>query len=123
MSRVKAAWNRLRSALKPNARVNQSRQEIGIRLALGAPANLVRWSIQKRALLLVCCGLLIGLPVTAAISKFMSSLLYETGPVQAGAYVIVLIVFIDVALVAKRRSLPPRRAYGSARRHPSRIIA
>jgi predicted permease len=89
-------------------RVNQSRQEIGIRLALGAPARLVRWSIQKRALLLVCCGLLIGLPVTGALSKFMSSLLYETHPVQAGAYAVVLIVFIAVALVAS--GVPSRRA-------------
>jgi putative ABC transport system permease protein len=89
-------------------RVNQSRQEIGIRLALGAPASLVRWNIQKRALLLVFCGLLIGLPVTYTLSKFIASLLYETHPVQAGAYVVVLIVFLGIALAAS--GAPSRRA-------------
>lgn len=88
--------------------VNQSRQEIGIRLALGAPARLVRWSVQKRALVLVCCGLLIGLPLTYALSTFMSALLYETPPVQPAAYSIVLFVFAAIALIAS--GAPARRA-------------
>src|SRR5581483_10805917 len=31
-------------------RVNQRQQEIGIRLALGAPASSMRWSVQKQCL-------------------------------------------------------------------------
>jgi putative ABC transport system permease protein len=88
-------------------RVNQRQQEIGIRLALGAPASSVRWGVQKRCLVLVCTGLAIGLPLAYALSTLMRSLLYETQPTQASAYAMVLLVFVAVALTA---------SYGPARR-------
>jgi putative ABC transport system permease protein len=81
-------------------RVNQRQQEIGIRLALGCPARAVRWSVEKRCLLLVCAGLAIGLPMACAFSTLMTSLLYETQPMQASMYAIVLFVFLAVALAA-----------------------
>lgn len=88
-------------------RVNQRQQEIGIRLALGSPAALVRWSIQKRCLMLVCSGLAIGLPAAFALSTLITSLLYKTQPTQATAYAGVVLVFVLVALTA---------SYGPARR-------
>ncbi len=81
-------------------RVNQRQQEIGVRLALGCPASAVRWSVQKRCLILVCSGLAIGLPAAYALSTMMASLLYETQPTQASAYVMVMVVFVAIALGA-----------------------
>ena len=88
-------------------RVNQRQQEIGMRLALGAPAGWVRWNVQKRCLALVCAGLAVGLPAAYGLSTLMRSLLYETQPNQPSAYILVLLVFGAVALTA---------SYGPARR-------
>jgi ABC-type antimicrobial peptide transport system permease subunit len=89
-------------------RVNQRQQEIGIRLALGAPAASVRWSVQKRCLALVCAGSAIGLPVAFLLAGLIGSLLYETQPAQASAYVLVAGVFLAVAFAASFG--PARRA-------------
>ena len=97
-------------------RVNQRQQETGIRLALGAPAGSVRWSVQRRCLLLVCSGLAIGLPCAYVLSRLLSSLLYETQPAQAGAYALVLLVFAAVSLAASYA--PARRASRLDRQPP-----
>ena len=81
-------------------RVNQRQQEIGIRLALGASSSSVRWSVQKRCLQLVCLGAAIGLPVAFLLSTLMSSLLYNTAPTDASAYIAVLFIFLAVGIVA-----------------------
>jgi predicted permease len=88
-------------------RVNQRQQEIGMRLALGAPPGSVRWAVQKRCLMLVCAGLAAGMPLAYGLSMLMKSLLYETQPAQPVAYAMVLLVFAAVALAA---------SYGPARR-------
>ena len=85
-----------------------------MRLALGAPAGSVRWSVQKRCLVLVCAGLAIGLPVAYGLSTLMRSLLYETQPAEASAYVMVLVVFAIVALTASYVPGATRVANGSA---------
>jgi ABC-type antimicrobial peptide transport system permease subunit len=88
-------------------RVNQRQQEIGMRLALGAPPGSVRWAVQKRCLMLVCAGLAAGMPLAYGLSILMKSLLYETQSAQPVAYAMVLLVFGGVALAA---------SYGPARR-------
>ena len=89
-------------------RVNQRQQEIGIRLALGCPAGAMRWQIRKDSLWLVCRGLAIGLPLAYLLSTFITSLLYETQPTQAEAYLLVMVVFVGIALAASFG--PSRRA-------------
>lgn len=81
-------------------RVNQRQQEIGIRLALGARSGSVRWSVQKRCLMLVGYGAALGLPVAFALSRLMSSLLYDTSPTQPTAYVADFLIFMAVGLFA-----------------------
>ncbi len=98
-------------------RVSQRRLEIGIRLALGASASSVRWSVQRRCLALVCTGLALGLPVAFACSRFISSLLYEVGPTDLSSYAAVLVLFAAIALLA---SYPP--ASRAARLQPASII-
>ena len=43
--------------------VNRRRNEIGIRMALGASRSNVLWLIMREALLLVVAGLAIGVPI------------------------------------------------------------
>jgi putative ABC transport system permease protein len=89
-------------------RVTQRQQEIGIRLALGASTSSLHWNIQKRCLLLVCLGALVGLPTAFALSKLMTALLYETHSTDVSAYAAVLLTFVSVALAASFG--PARRA-------------
>jgi putative ABC transport system permease protein len=98
-------------------RVSQRTQEIGIRLALGSPGSAVRWSVQKRCLLLVCAGLLIGLPVAYGLSNLITALLYETQPTEISAYAAVFLLVVIVAIAASYA--PARRA---ARLDPASAI-
>ncbi len=82
-------------------RVNQRQKEFGIRLALGENPGSVLWGVQRRCLMLVSAGAgLIGLPVAFALSRLLASLLYNTPPTQASAYVTVFLVFLGVGLAA-----------------------
>jgi ABC-type lipoprotein release transport system permease subunit len=98
-------------------RVNQQQKEIGIRLALGENPRSVLWGVQKRCLLLVSAGAVLGLPVAFALSRLMAALLYETPPTQASAYVTVFLVFLGVGLAASFG--PARRA---SRLDPAAVI-
>jgi ABC-type antimicrobial peptide transport system permease subunit len=97
--------------------VNQQQKEIGIRLALGENPRSVLWGVQKRCLLLVSAGAVLGLPVAFALSRLMAALLYETPPTQASAYVTVFLVFLGVGLAASFG--PARRA---SRLDPAAVI-
>jgi predicted permease len=81
-------------------RVNEEQQEIGIRLALGAPPASVRWAVQKRCLILVCLGAAVGFPISLGLSRFMRALLYNTEPAELSAYAAVLVILAVVAFSA-----------------------
>jgi predicted permease len=81
-------------------RVSQRQQEIGVRMALGATASSVRWSVQRRCLLLVASGAAAGLLGALALSRFIASVLYDTEPAQPLTYVAVLTIFLLVAITA-----------------------
>ena len=49
--------------------------EFGIRMALGAPRARVIWSVMRDALILVACGLTLGVPFAIMSSKFVTSLI------------------------------------------------
>ncbi|HEY7112669.1 MAG TPA: ABC transporter permease [Thermoanaerobaculia bacterium] len=58
--------------------VGQRRSEIGIRMALGAPAESIRRMMVAGGARLVLLGLAIGMPLALALSSVLSSLLFET---------------------------------------------
>jgi len=60
--------------------VAQRRQEIGVRIALGAEARGIFCLILGRALRLCAIGLAIGLAGTLALSRVLASLLFEISP-------------------------------------------
>jgi len=55
-------------------------REIGVRMALGAEAADVIWIVLREVLLLRGIGIVIGLPVTLAVSRLLRSQLYGISP-------------------------------------------
>ncbi len=64
--------------------VGQRRPEIGIRLALGATEQEILRMVVAGGARLVLAGLVIGVPVALVLSRFLSSLLYETSRSDPG---------------------------------------
>jgi putative ABC transport system permease protein len=94
--------------------VRQRTQEIGVRAALGArPRDLVALFVRRGARL-AAIAILIGLPVSAALVRLLSSLLYGVGVGDLVVFVAVPVVMMGVALFA---SFAP--AWAAARVEPS----
>jgi predicted permease len=83
-------------------------REIGIRMALGAPARNVQSLILGRGFLLTLIALAIGLPAAFLISKLFSSILYGVKPHDTITFVTIPIFLAAIALLAAY--LPARRA-------------
>jgi putative ABC transport system permease protein len=88
--------------------VSRRRQEIGVRMALGAQrADVVRMVIRQ-GMGLALAGLVIGLPAAIALTRLMASLLFEItprDPVTFGA-----VTGLLVAVAALACYIPARRA-------------
>jgi ABC-type antimicrobial peptide transport system permease subunit len=88
--------------------VSQRTQEIGVRMALGAPGEMVLKSVVRQGMALTGVGLLVGVFGAWGLSRAMTSLLYgvsATDPLTFGGTVLLLAL---VALVAVY--VPARRA-------------
>lgn len=88
--------------------VAQRRHEIGIRMALGAPASRVTRLVIGQGARLVGIGLLIGVVLALATTQVMQSLLFGVSVRDITALLAVLPVLAIVGLVATW--LPARRA-------------
>jgi putative ABC transport system permease protein len=88
--------------------VTQRRSEIGIRLALGAPADAVVRMILRNGMVPVVLGLFAGLGVAFAASRVISGLLYGVAPTDTVTYLLVAAVLGGAGLVAAY--VPARRA-------------
>ncbi|HZE70085.1 MAG TPA: ABC transporter permease [Pyrinomonadaceae bacterium] len=82
--------------------------EIGIRMALGARSRNVFSLILGEALLLVLIGVLVGLPVVFAVTRFASTLLFGLTPTDPVALSLAGLLMLAVAMAASY--LPARRA-------------
>jgi predicted permease len=88
--------------------VNRRTGEIGIRMALGAePGRIVRM-ILGETLLLIGCGLLIGVPAAALASRLIASQLFGLKPGDPITFLAACLVMAAVALAASY--WPARRA-------------
>lgn len=83
-------------------------KEIGIRMALGAQPNRVRWMVMRETLLLVLVGVLIGVPAAIASTRLVSSLLYGLKPTDPITVVVAILVIVVSAILAG--FLPARAA-------------
>ena len=80
--------------------VTQRTQEIGIRMALGAPPGLVIWVVLRRGLAQVGTGLLAGSAGAFAVGRLLESLLVQTSPRDPLTLAMVLAVLAAATVVA-----------------------
>jgi putative ABC transport system permease protein len=88
--------------------VAQRRQEIGIRMALGAATGDVARLIVGRGVGLTAIGLAAGLATAWAAARFLGSQLYDVAPHDAASFTVVPMALLAIALLASW--LPARRA-------------
>jgi putative ABC transport system permease protein len=88
--------------------VGQRTSEIGVRLALGAESRDILRMIVGSAMRLAGLGLAIGVVLALALSRTLTSLLYETTGTDPATFAVVVGVLGAVALLASY--LPARRA-------------
>jgi len=88
--------------------VAQRRAEIGVRIAIGARPRMVEWMFLRESLALLGVGVLLGLPVALAITRFVASMLFGLGPHDPASIGAALIVLTAATVAASY--LPARRA-------------
>jgi ABC-type antimicrobial peptide transport system permease subunit len=88
--------------------VAERRHEVGIRLALGAQPGAVRFLFVRQGLLLTALGGVLGLVSSAALSRWVSSLLFGVMPLDPLTYTISVAALATAATLASY--LPARRA-------------
>ncbi len=88
--------------------VTQRRREIGIRLALGAQRAEVRHRFVRHGVFLTSVGVVIGVVTAVAVTRLMTSLLFEVSPLDPLTYVAVAVLLVAAAAVASY--VPARRA-------------
>jgi predicted permease len=88
--------------------VSQRRNEIGIRIALGAGAHEVQRMFVVNGLRTALAGTLLGLLGSLALTRVLASLLFEVRPFDPATYAAAAITILGVAVAAS--ALPARRA-------------
>jgi ABC-type antimicrobial peptide transport system permease subunit len=97
--------------------VGQRRQEIAIRMALGAGEGSVLGMVMRQGGLLAAIGLGLGLLGALAASRSLGAFLFGIEPVDAPTYAVVTLLLGAVAVLATW--LPARRA---TKVHPSSAL-
>ena len=88
--------------------VGQRTRELGIRMALGASTANILKLVIGRGMFLATTGTAIGLAGAFAVTRFMESLLFETGTTDPATFILVPLMLAAVALIACY--VPARRA-------------
>jgi ABC-type antimicrobial peptide transport system permease subunit len=88
--------------------VVQRRQELAIRLALGAERRDILSLVVRHGLLLATTGIVIGLAAGLGLTQLMASVLYKTSAHDLRTFAIAPLIFLGVAWIASY--LPARRA-------------
>jgi len=90
--------------------VSQRTREIGIRMALGAQRNEITGMFVRHGLVLAAIGIAFGLVVAIALGRLMTSLLFETSPMDPLTYLAVCVSLAGAAMAASY--VPALRATG-----------
>ena len=88
--------------------VAQRSREIGLRMALGATAQNVLWMMLRRGVQIVAAGLLIGLVGAAAMTRLLTTFLFEIRPNDGITYASVVALLGVMSTLAIY--LPARRS-------------
>lgn len=97
--------------------VAQRKQEIGIRMALGAQRSNVLGMVLSQGVGVAAAGLLIGVAGSFALTRLLSSLLFNVSATDATAFVTAPLILGVVALLACY--IPAHRATGV---DPARVL-
>ena len=87
---------------------SQRTREIGIRVALGAKRQNILGLILKKGMVLTITGAAIGIAVSLALTRFLSSLLFQVSPTDPVVFVWVSLLLFLTAFLACY--IPARRA-------------
>jgi predicted permease len=88
--------------------VSQRRQEIGVRVALGAaPRSIIRLVVGQ-GMGLAVTGMVVGLAGAFVVTRVMQSVLFQVGVTDPTTFALVVVVLLAVALAASL--IPARRA-------------
>ncbi len=88
--------------------VTQRRQEIGVRMALGAPAGRVRGMVVKQGATVAGIGLGVGFAAALGLTRLMEALLFEVSPTDPPTFGFVVALLFVVSIFASW--IPARRA-------------
>jgi len=88
--------------------VGQRRNEIGLRMALGASQANVLGLVLRHGMIYVVVGVAVGLMGAVAATRLLTSMLFEVKPTDPATYAAVAAVLAAVALAASY--IPARRA-------------
>ncbi|MEX2264227.1 MAG: ADOP family duplicated permease [Bryobacteraceae bacterium] len=80
--------------------VGQRRRETAIRMALGATAGRVHAAVLGRAVSHALLGIGLGLALTGALTRVVSSLLFGVNPLDPATLVLAAVVLVFVAIAA-----------------------
>ena len=80
--------------------VTQRTQELGLRVALGAPPGQVLWLVLRQGLLQLAIGLPIGLAGAFAVGRLLESVLVQTSPADPVTIVSIVAVVVGAAMLA-----------------------
>jgi putative ABC transport system permease protein len=88
--------------------VAQRTREIGIRMALGAEEKEVFSLLLRQSVVLVTFGIALGVATSAALTRFLASMLFDVRPTDPATFVSVVVLLVGVAALACW--IPARRA-------------
>ena len=80
--------------------VSLRRQEIGVRLAIGATPGRVLTSVMRQGMVYAAMGAALGLIGAAAASRFLEGLLHEVKPLDPMTFIATPVALLTVALLA-----------------------
>jgi putative ABC transport system permease protein len=88
--------------------VSARTQEIGVRLAIGAPRGRLLAMVIGQGMALVLAGIVVGLAGALALARLISTLLFEVTPFDPPSYASTVFALLAVAMIACW--VPARRA-------------
>jgi putative ABC transport system permease protein len=80
--------------------VTQRTREIGIRMALGAAPEKVRFMILRQGMWLSLAGIAIGLAASFALTRWMRNLLFGVQPTDPLTFALVSVILVATAFLA-----------------------
>jgi putative ABC transport system permease protein len=80
--------------------VTERNRELGIRMALGAERSSIVAMVVRKGILLALIGTALGVCGAMALTRLLSTLLYETSPTDVMTFLAVSLVFLAVGAAA-----------------------